>query len=193
MIMCADKPLQRHDILNTTLVVVTNAVQNVMNKMRFVDNMPPLAVWPGRIHLDPSSATIVPIEPNKSTNGNGTVDVSRLGTSTSWTVRVIPIVYASKVSLELTFCSKPFRISAFILHLFALYSEERRWPHIKKMGASWQSANQDVGPAFVVLGFYIMTIAMIPGEIIPKDCNPRTSNREFVIFFVEEGQIEVDA
>lgn len=61
------------------------------------------------------------------------------------------------------------------------------------MGASWQSANQDIGPAYVVSSLYIMTISMIPGEIVPKDCNPRASNREFVIFFVEEKQIEVDA
>ena len=62
------------------------------------------------------------------------------------------------------------------------------------MGASWQSANQDIGPAFVVSGLYIVTIvSMIPGEIVPKDCNPHTYIREFVIFFVEEKQIEVDA
>lgn len=164
-----------------------------MNKMRFVDNVPSLAVWPGRIHLDPSSATIVPIEPKKSTNGNGTVYIIRLGTSTSWTVRIIPIVYASKVSLKLMFCSKPFRISDFVLHFLALYNEERRWPHIKKMGASWQSANQDIGLAFVVSGLYIKTISMIPVEIVPKDCNPRASNREFIIFFVEERQIEMYA
>ena len=34
-----------------TMLLNTNNVQNVMSKMRFVDNVPSLAVWPGRICL----------------------------------------------------------------------------------------------------------------------------------------------
>ena len=76
---------------------------------------------------------IVPIELNKLTSGDGNIDVIGLGASTSWTVRIIPIIYASKVSLKLMFCSKPFRISGFVLHFLALCSEEssgfisKRW------------------------------------------------------------------
>ena len=128
-----------------SLMVFTNNVQNVMNKLIFIDNMPSLAAWPGRTHLDRSSAMIVPIELNKLTSGDGTIDVIGLGTSTSWTVRIIPIIYASKVSLKLMFCSKPFRISGFVLHFLALYSEERSGFISKRWGPAGKARTRISG------------------------------------------------